>query len=169
MRRGRKIEMRTLLVLASIATAGSLYADPPTQTNAPAKPIAAFLDQPLSAWTGYYGDPKSNDGVTTVFQTPHATAYVVLGKTGLAECASFVANNTDINRLVEIVREVCRSADLNYKDDAQGPNGTFHRYESQNGAIRAVVVAKPPQLLVIVQTKDFGATDNSPYTAALWK
>ena len=161
--------MKTLLALALFATAASLYADPPTQANAPAKPIAAFLDQPLSAWTGYYGNPKSNDGLTTVFQTTRATAYVVLGKTGLAECASFVANNTDLNRLVEIVREVCRSAGLNYKDDAQGPNGTIHRYETQDGAIRAAIAAKPPQLLVIVQTKDFSVTDSSPYTAALWK
>ena len=161
--------MKPPFVLALIAIAGSLYADPPTQADAPARPIAAFLDQPLSAWTGYYGNPKSNDGLTSVFQTTRATAYVVLGKTGLAECASFVANNANINRLVDIVREVCRSAGLNYKDDAQGPNGTLHRYESQNGAIRAAVAAKPPQLLVIVQTKDFSATDRSPYTAALWK
>ena len=161
--------MKTLLALTLFATAGSLYADPSTQANAPAKPIAAFLDQPLSAWTGYYGNPKSNDGLTTVFQTTRATAYVVLGETGLAECASFVANNTDLNRLVEIVREVCRSAGLNYKDDAQGPNGTIHRYETQDGAIRAAIAAKPPQLLVIVQTKDFSVTDSSPYTAALWK
>ena len=161
--------MKTPLALAIIAIAGSLYADPPAQTDTPAKPIAAFLDQPLSAWTGYYGNPKSNDGLTTVFQTTRATAYVVLGKTGLAECASFVANNTNINQLVDIVREVCRSAGLNYKDDARGPNGTIHRYESQNGAMRAAVAAKPPQLLVIVQTKDFSVTDISPYTAALWK
>ena len=161
--------MKTLLALTLFATAGSLYADPSTQANAPAKPIAAFLDQPLSAWTGYYGNPKSNDGLTTVFQTTRATAYVVLGKTGLAECASFVANNTDLNRLVEIVREVCRSAGLNYKDDAQGPNGTIHRYETQDGAIRAAIADKPPQLLVIVQTKGFSVTDSSPYTAALWK
>ena len=161
--------MKTLLALTLLATAGSLQADPPAQTNAPAKPIAAFLDQPLSAWAGYYGSPKSSDSLTTVFQTTRATAYVVLGKTGLTECASFVANNTDINRLVDIVREVCRSADLNYKDDAQGPKGTIHRYESENGAIRVAVATKPPQLLVIVQTKDFSATDRSPYTAALWK
>ena len=134
--------MKTLLALTLFATAGSLYADPSTQANAPAKPIAAFLDQPLSAWTGYYGNPKSNDGLTTVFQTTRATAYVVLGKTGLAECASFVANNTDINRLVDIVREVCRSAALNYKDDAQGPNGTIHRYETQDGAIRAAIAGQ---------------------------
>jgi hypothetical protein len=162
--------MKTLLILAFVLeTAASIFADPPTQTNSPAKPIAVFLDQPLSVWTSYYGDPKSNDGVTTVFQTPHATAYVVLGKTGLTECASLVANNTDINKLVDIVTEVCRSTGLGYKDDAQGPDGKFHRYESQNGAVRAAVAAKPPQLLVIVQTKGFGATDTSPYTAALWK
>lgn len=162
--------MKPLLILALILkVAAPVLADPLTPTSSPAKPMAAFLDQPLSAWTDYYGDPKSNDGVTIIFQTPHATAYVVLGKTGLAECASFVANESNISQLVDIVREVCRSADLSYKDDAQGPNGKFHRYESENGTIRAVVAAKPPQLLIIVQTREFGATDTSPYTAALWK
>lgn len=162
--------MKTLLTLVlALEMAASLFADPLTQTSPPAKPMAVFLDQPLSVWTNYYGNPKSNDGVTTVFQTPHATAYVVFGKTGLTECASFVANTTDINKLVDIVTEVCRSSGLGYKDDAQGPNGIFHRYEGQNGAVRAAVVAKPPQLLVIVQTKGFSTTDTSPYTTALWK
>ena len=162
--------MKTLLTLALVLNAAAgICADPPAPTNSPAKPMAAFLDQPLSVWTSYYGEAKSYDGVTTVFQTPHATAYVILGKSGLTECASFIANNSSINQLVEIVREVCRSTGLNYKDDAQGPNGMFHRYESQNGAIRAAIVANPPQLLLIVQTREFSTTDTSPYTAALWK
>ena len=82
---------------------------------------------------------------------------------------SFVANLTDMDRLVAIITEVCQSLRVGYKDDADGPKGKFHRYESKDGGIRAAITATPPQLVIIVQTKAFGASDTSPMTAAIWK
>jgi hypothetical protein len=128
-----------------------------------------FLGQPLSSWTASYGQPKSDNGKNAVFQTPEGTAYVIVGHSGLTECASFVANIADLNRLVAIVTEVCQSLGVSYKDDADGPKGKFHRYERKDGMMRAAITANPPELVIVVQTKAFSANDSSPMTAALWK
>ena len=113
--------------------------------------------------------PKSDNGKNAVFRTPEGTACIVLGNPGLTECASLVANISDLNRLVDIVTEVCQSLAINYKDDADGPKGKFHRYESKDGTIRASIIANPPELVIIVQSKVFSERDNSPMTTALWK
>ena len=97
------------------------------------------------------------------------TAYVILGNSGLTECASLVANIADLNQLVAVVTEVCQSLGVSYKDDADGPNGKLHRYESKDGTMRAAITANPPELVIVVQSKAFGTTNNSPMTAALWK
>jgi hypothetical protein len=127
------------------------------------------LGQPLSSWAALYGPPKSDNGKNAVFQTPEGTAYVILGNSGLAECASLVVNVSDLNRLVDIVTQVCLSLEVSYKDDAEGPKGKFHRYESKDGTTRAAITANPPELVIIVQSKVFSARDNSPMTVALWK
>jgi hypothetical protein len=80
-----------------------------------------------------------------------------------------VANIPDLNRLVGIVTEVCQSVGVTYKDDVDGPKGKFHRYANKDGTLRAAIAANPPELVIVVQTKAFSETDNSPMTAALWK
>jgi hypothetical protein len=136
----------------------------------PTKPdIKLLLGQPLSSWAALYGPPKSDSGKNAVFQIQEGTAYVVLGNSGLTESASLVANISDLNRLVDIVTEVCQSLEIGYKDDVDGPKGKFHRYESKDGTIRASIIANPPELVIIVQSKEFSARDNSPMTVALWK
>jgi hypothetical protein len=158
-----------LTVPLIFAMALSCGGTPPSGAD-PTKPdIKLLLGQPLSSWAASYGPPKSDNGKNAVFQTPEGTAYVILGNSGLTECASLVANISDLNRLVDIVTEVCRSLQVSYKDDAEGPNGKFHRYESKDGTTRAAITANPPELVIIVQSKVFGARDNSPMTAALWK
>jgi hypothetical protein len=131
--------------------------------------IKLLLGQPLSAWTAVYGSPKSDKGRNAVFQTPEGTAYVIFGNSGLAECASFVTSIADLNRIADIVTQVCQALGASYKDDADGPKGRFHRYESRDGATRAAITANPPQLVIIVQSKAFTANDSSPMTIALWK
>jgi hypothetical protein len=113
--------------------------------------------------------PSRTTRRNAVFRTPEGTAYVVLGNSGLTECASLVANISDLNRLVDIVTEVCQSLEISYKDDTDGPKGKFHRYESKDGTIRASITANPPELVIVVQSKVFKARDNSPMTTALWK
>jgi hypothetical protein len=80
-----------------------------------------------------------------------------------------VANVADLNHLVDIVTQVSEALGVSYKDDANGPKGKFHRYESKDGTTRAAITANPPALVIVVQSKAFGVSDNSPMTAALWK
>ena len=162
--------VKPLLTIPLIfAVALSCRGTPPGEVD-PMKPdIKLLLGQPLSAWVASYGPPKSDNGKNAVFQTPEGTVYVILGNSGLTECASLVANISDLNRLVDVVTEVCQSLEMNYKDDADGPKGKFHRYESKDGTTRAAITANPPELVIIVQSKLFSARDNSPMTAALWK
>jgi hypothetical protein len=149
-------------------TAGSALGDPaggePGTTQ-----VKLLLGQPLSSWTASYGQPKSGNGKNAVFQTREGTAYVIVGDSGLTECASFVANVADIHRIVAIVTDVCQTLGVSYKDDADGPKGKFHRYENKDGTIRAAMTANPPALVIVVQSKTFSQRDNSPMTAALWK
>jgi hypothetical protein len=164
--------VKSLLTLPLIfAMALSCGGAPPAPSGAnPTKPeIKLLLGQPLSAWAASYGPPKSDSGKNAVFRIPEGTAYVILGNSGLTECASLVANISDLNRLVDIVTEVCQSLEMSYKDDTDGPKGKFHRYENKDGTTRAAITANPPELVIIVQTKVFSARDNSPMTAALWK
>jgi hypothetical protein len=162
--------LRLLLVapLAFVITLKS-YGDPPGGPNPPSPERKLLLGQPLSSWTTCYGPPKSDNGKNAVFQTPDGTAYVIVGKSGLTECASLVANIPDLNQLVTIVTDICQSLEVSYKDDVDGPKGKFHRYESKDGAMRAAVTANPPELVIVVQSKAFGTMNNSPLTAALWK
>ena len=113
--------------------------------------------------------PSRTTERTPSFRPRKGTFYVVLGSSGLTECASLVANISDLNRLVDIVTEVCQSLEISYRDDTDGPKGRFHRYESKDGTIRASIIANPPELVIIVQSKLFSARDNSPMTTALWK
>ena len=160
---------RLLTVQLLFAMALSCGGTPPSGAD-PTKPdIKLLLGQPLASWSASYGPPKSENGKNAVFQTPQGTAYVILGNSGLTECASLVANISDLNRLVDLVTEVCQSLELSYKDDAVGPKGKFHRYETKDGTTRAAIIANPPELVIIVQSKLFSARDNSPMTAALWK
>ena len=162
--------MKALLTVPLIlAMALSCGATPPSQAESTKPDVKLLLGQPLSSWAASYGPPKSDNGKNAVFQTPEGTAYVVFGNSGLTECASLVANISDLNRIVDIVTEVCQSLEISYKDDADGPKGKFHRYESKDGTIRASIIANPPELVIIVQSKVFSARDNSPTTAALWK
>jgi hypothetical protein len=162
--------VKALLTVPLIfALALSSGGTPPSDAD-PTKPeIKLLLGQPLSSWAASYGPPKSDNGKSAVFQTPEGTAYVILGNSGLTESASLVANISDLNRLVDIVTEVCQSLEINYKDDVDGPKGKFHRYESKDGTIRASIIANPPELVIIVQSKLFSVRDNSPTTIALWK
>jgi len=80
-----------------------------------------------------------------------------------------VTNIEDLNHLVDIVTAVCQSLGVSYKDDADGPKGKFHRYESKDGTTRVAITANPPQLVIVVQSKAFSAGDSSPMTVALWK
>jgi hypothetical protein len=159
------------LVAAPLAFAVTLngYGDPPARANPPTTEMKLLLGQPLSSWTASYGPPKSDNGKNAVFQTHEGTAYVIVGNSGLTECASFVANIADLNQLVAIVTEVCESLGVSYKDDADGPKGKFHRYESKDGTTRAAITANPPELVIVVQSKAFSTSNNSPMTAALWK
>jgi hypothetical protein len=150
------------------AMLGNGWGDPPAGDPGTTQ-IKLLLGQPLSAWTASYGQPKSGNGKNAVFQTHEGTVYVIVGDSGLTECASFVANVADLNRLVSIVTNVCQSLLVSYKDDADGPQGKFHRYESKDGAMRAAISANPPALVIVVQSKAFSQRDNSPMTAALWK
>jgi hypothetical protein len=162
--------MKSLLIVSLILSTVFLSrGDPPGEPNRASAGIKMLLGQPLSSWTASYGSPKSENGKNAVFQTPEGTAYVILGASGLTECASFVANVVDLNHLVEIVTEVCQSLGVGYKDDADGPKGRFHRYENKDGTTRAAITANPPALVIIAQSKTFGASDNSPMTVALWK
>jgi hypothetical protein len=145
------------------------YGDPPARANPPTPELKLLLGQPLSSWTASYGPPKSENGKNAVFQTHEGTAYVNVGSSGLTECASFVANIADLNQLVAIVTEVCESLGVSYKDDADGPKGKFHRYESKDGSTRAAITANPPELVIVVQSKAFSTSNNSPMTVALWK
>ncbi len=158
-----------LLIPLVLVWALSSYGDPPTGANRTPSEIKLLLGQPLSSWTASYGSPKSDNGKNAVFQTQEGTAYVILGNSGLTECASLVANVADLNHLVDLVTGVCQSLGVNYKDDADGPKGKFHRYESLDGATRVAVTANPPELVIIVQSKAFSARDTSPMTTALWK
>jgi hypothetical protein len=158
-----------LIVPLIFATALSSPGEPSGGTNRTTPETKLLLGQPLSSWTASYGSPRSDNGKDAVFQTREGTAYVILGNSGLTECASLVANIADLNRLADIVTGVCQSLGVGYKDEAIGPKGKFHRYESKDGAIRAAITATPPELVIIVQTKAFSAKDNSPMTAALWK
>jgi hypothetical protein len=157
-----------LFVLLIFVLAHRSQGDPATATN-PTPEIKLLLGQPLSSWTASYGVPKSDNGKNAVFQTRQGTAYVVFGNSGLTECASLVTNVEDLNHLVDIVTAVCQSLGVSYKDDADGPKGKFHRYESKDGTTRAAITANPPQLVIVVQSKAFSAGDNSPMTIALWK
>ena len=164
-----KIVKALLTVPLILAMALNSGGTPPSEVG-PTKPdTKLLLGQPLSSWAASYGPPKSDNGKNAVFQTPEETFYVVLGTSGLTECASLVANISDLNRLVDIVTEVCQSLVISYKDDAEGPKGKFNRYESKDGKIRASIIANPPELVIIVQSKEFSARDSSPTTAALWK
>jgi hypothetical protein len=160
-----------LLLVAPLAFAITLnsYGDPPAGPNPASPERKLLLGQPLSSWTTCYGPPKSDNGKNAVFQTRDGTAYVIVGNSGLTECASLVANIADLNQLVAVVTEVCQSLGVSYKDDADGPKGKFHRYESKDGTMRAAITANPPELVIVVQSKAFGTTNNSPMTAALWK
>jgi hypothetical protein len=151
------------------AMAGNVWGDPPTGGDPGTTQVKLLLGQPLSSWTASYGRPKSGNGKNAVFQTREGTAYVIVGDSGLTECASFVANVADVHRIVAIVTDVCQTLGVSYKDDADGPKGKFHRYESKDGTMRAAITANPPSLLIIVQSKAFSKSDNSPMTAALWK
>jgi hypothetical protein len=152
-----------------LAMALNSQGDSPSGTSPTTPEIKLLLGQPLASWTATYGSPKSDSGKNAVFQTKAGTAYVTLGNSGLTECASFVANIADLNHLADVVTEVCQSLGIGYKDDADGPKGKFHRYESKDGMTRAAVTANPPELVIIVQSKAFGASDKSPMTAAIWK
>jgi hypothetical protein len=143
--------------------------DPPAGRDPGTTQVKLLLGQPLSSWTASYGAPKSGNGKNAVFQTHEGTAYVIVGDSGLTECASFVANVADVHRIVVIVTDVCQSLGVGYKDDADGPKGKFHRYESKDGTMRAAITANPPALVIVVQSKAFSQHDNSPMTAALWK
>lgn len=158
-----------MTVLFLFAMAGNSWGDAPGGRDPGTAQIKLLLGQPLSSWTASYGQPKSGDGKNAVFQTHEGTAYVVVGDSGITECASFVANVADLNRIVAIVTEVCQSLGVSYKDDANGPNGKFHRYESKDGTIRAAISANPPALVIVVQSKTFSERDSSPMTTALWK
>jgi hypothetical protein len=162
--------LRFLLVAPLLfVMALSSYGDTTVGAN-PAKPeIKLLLGQPISSWTAAYGLPKSENGKSAVFQTPEGTAYVVVGNSGLTECASFVANIADLNHLADLVTEICQSLGVSYKDDADGPKGKFHRYESKDGTMRVAIAANPPELVIVVQSKSFGASDKSPMTVALWR
>jgi hypothetical protein len=151
------------------ATAGSVWGDPPGGGDPAATQVKLLLGQPLSSWTASYGQPKSGNGKNAVYQTREGTAYVIVGDSGLTECASFVANVADIQRIVAIVTDVCQTLRVSYKDDADGPKGKFHRYENKDGTMRAAMTANPPALVIVVQSKAFSQRDNSPMTAALWK
>jgi hypothetical protein len=162
--------LRRLVILPFLlATALNGHGDPPSGAEPTATQIKLLLGQPLSSWTASYGKPKSENGKNAVFQTHEGTAYVSVGDSGLTDCASLVANIPDLNRLVAIVTAVCQSLGVSYKDDADGPKGKFHRYESKDGTMRAAINANPPELVIVVETKGFGASDHSPMTAALWK
>ena len=158
-----------LIVLLIVALALRSHGDPASGTVQMTPEIKLLLRQPLSSWTASYGSPKSDNGKNAVFQTHEGTAYVIFGNSGLTECASFVANIADLNHLADIVTGVCQSLGVSYKDDANGPKGKFHRYESKDGATRAAITANPPELVIVVQSKAFSARDNSPMTIALWK
>jgi hypothetical protein len=145
------------------------YGDPPSGANPVTSDIKLLLGQPISSWTAAYGSPKSENGKSAVFQMHEGTAYVVVGNSGLTECASFVANIADLDHLLDLVTEICQSLGVNYKDDADGPKGKFHRYESKDGTMRAAITANPPQLVIVVQTRSFGVNDKSPITAGLLK
>src|SRR5450631_2430028 len=95
------------VVLMAFAMALNSWGDPPNGASRPTPEIKLLLGQPLSAWTSAYGEPKSNRGKDAAFQTSEGTAYVILGSSGLTECASFVANIADLNHLVDIVTQVC--------------------------------------------------------------
>lgn len=151
-----------------------LYGAPPRGTEQTIErphpqPVELLLGEPVTAWSAAYGQPRSANERNAIYQIQAGTAYVTFGNSGLAESASFVANLTDMDRLVAIITEVCQSLRVGYKDDADGPKGKFHRYESKDGGIRAAITATPPQLVIIVQTKAFGASDTSPMTVAIWK
>jgi hypothetical protein len=157
----------TVLFLFAMAPTG--WGDPPAGRDPGTTEIKLLLGQPLSSWTASYGQPKSGNGKNAVFQTHEGTAYVMVGNSGLTECASFVANIADLNRIAAIVTDVCQSLGVSYKDDVDGPKGKFHRYESKDGTMRAAITANPPELEIVVQSKTFSARDNSPMTAVLWK
>lgn len=151
------------------AKAHICYGDPPGEANPAAPDIKLLLGQPISSWTAAYGSPKSDNGKSVVFQTHEGTAYVIVGTSGLTECASLVANIADLNHLVDLVTEICQSLGVSYKDDAEGPKGKFHRYESKDGKMRVAIMANPPELVIVVQSKPFSANDQSPMTVALWR
>jgi hypothetical protein len=154
-----------LIFFMALSTRG----DSADGTNQTTSGIKLLLGQPLSSWTASYGVPKTDNGKNAVFQTHEGTAYVIFGNSGLTECASYVANVADLHHLVDIVTQVCEALGMSYKDDANGPTGKFHRYESKDGTTRAAITANPPALVIVVQSKAFSASDNSPMTAALWK
>jgi hypothetical protein len=156
-------------VLFLFAMAGDGWGDPPAGGDPGTTQVKLLLGQPLSSWTASYGQPKSGNGKNAVFQTREGTAYVIVGDSGVTECASFVANVADVHRIVAIVTDVCQTLGVGYKDDADGPKGKFHRYESKDGTMRAAITANPPALVIVVQSKAFSQRDNSPMTAALWK
>jgi len=166
---------RIVIFAVFFGTVFSSYGDLPAETGQPSQqpeslqPIKLLLGQPVTAWTAAYGQPRSANGKNAIYQIQAGTAYVTFGSSGLAESAAFVANLADLNRLVAIVTGVCESLGVSYKDDAEGPKGKFHRYESKDGGTRAAITATPPQLVIIVQTKAFGASDTSPMTIAIWK
>jgi hypothetical protein len=163
-------DLRFLIIVPFLfVMASNGWADPPAGRDPGTTEIKLLLGQPLSSWTASYGQPKSDNGKNAVFQMHEGTAYVIVGNSGLTECASFVVNVADLNRIVAIVTDVCQSLGVSYKDDAVGPKGKFHRYESKDGAMRAAITANPPELVIVVQSKAFSARDNSPMTAALWK
>jgi hypothetical protein len=163
------VYFRVLLTVPFLfAMAGNAWGDSPAGDPETTQ-IKLFLGQPLSSWTASYGQPKSGNGKNAVFQTHEGTAYVNVGDSGLTECASFVANVADLNRLVAIVTDVCQSLRVSYKDDTDGPQGKFHRYESKDGTMRAAISANPPALVIVVQSKAFSQRDHSPMTTALWK
>ena len=155
----------SLIFVIALSTRGE-SADGTNQTT---PGIKLLMGQPLSSWTASYGAPKTDNGKNAVFQTSEGTVYVIFGNSGLTECASYVANVADLNHLVDIVTQVCEALGVSYKDDANGPKGKFHRYESKDGTTRAAITANPPALVIVVQSKAFGVSDNSPMTAALWK
>ncbi len=155
--------MKSIVIFAvCLGVAFSTYGDLPpgpvqaTQTPESAQPIKLLLGQPVTAWTASYGQPRSANAKSAIYQIESGTAYVTFGDSGLAESASLVANLTNLDRLIGIVSEVCQSLGVSYKDDAEGPKGKFHRYESKDGGMRAAITATPPQLVIIAQTKEFG-------------
>ena len=143
--------------------------DPPAGGNPGTTQVKLLLGQPLSSWTASYGAPKSDNGKNAVFQTHEGTAYVIVGEFRADGVRLICGKCRGPEPIVVIVTEVCQSLGVSYKDDADGPKGKFHRYESKDGTIARRLRQTLRNWSSLFNPRRSVQHDTSPMTAALWK